>query len=527
MTEMSTVSSTNALAPVLDVRDLVKDYPGQRALDGASFEVLPGEIHGLLGENGAGKSTLIKCVAGAIRPTSGEIRVGGEVVTPRSAKDAHDLGISIIHQQSNLVDTLSIADNLAIGAGAGLLIRPRAERRQVREVLDGVGLDLDPRTLVSSLRPHESAMVSVAKALHAQARLIILDEPTTALAAEETDVLFGQIRALAAKGVAFVYVSHRLGEVFRLVDRVTVLRSGRRIGTWEQPAQHQTAIMDAIVGDKVPQRPETSSGPDRGNVVLDVKALAVDPCESVTFEVHEHEVVGLAGLTGSGAEEVATVLSGASSSRGGSIAVRGKQTRLSSPRRSIGAGIATIPKDRHREALLPGFSILENASLASSGRFLTDPVTRTVRGRRERKSVVAAMESLRVKATGPQQNVSTLSGGNQQKVVIARWLLEHFSTYVFIDPCAGVDIGAKAEIYNIIRQRARHGAAVVFTSSEPEEYQRVCDRVLVFHQGRIVADLTGADIAEATIVRYSLDPPVEAASPRPATPAPEQKEVVS
>jgi ABC-type sugar transport system ATPase subunit len=519
--------ATATVTPVLDVRDLVKDYPGQRALDGASFEVRPGEIHGLLGENGAGKSTLIKCVAGAVRPSSGEIRVGGEVVTPRSASDAHDLGISIIHQQSNLVGTLSIADNLAIGAGGGFLVHPRAERRAVRSVLEGVGLDLDPRALVGELRPHESAMVSVAKALRAKARLIILDEPTTALAAEETDVLFSQIRALAATGVAFVYVSHRLGEVFRLVDRVTVLRSGRHIGTWAEPSEEQTAIMDAIVGNKVPQRPEMSSGPAHGAVVISVDGLTVEPCESVSFEVREHEVLGLAGLTGSGAEEVATVLSGARRARGGSVSVRGRRTRLSSPRRAIAAGIATVPKDRHREALLPGFSILENASLASSGRFLTDPVSRTLRRKRERRSVLEAMDSLRVKATGPDQNVSTLSGGNQQKVVIARWLLEHFAAYLFIDPCAGVDIGAKAEIYNIIRQRARQGAAVLFTSSEPEEYQRVCDRVLVFHQGSVVAELRGDQILETAIVRYSLAPPSENANVRPTTPFTEAKEVAT
>ncbi|MBB3042843.1 sugar ABC transporter ATP-binding protein [Nocardioides soli] len=498
-----------AAVPVLDVRDLVKDYPGQRALDGAAFEVRQGEIHGLLGENGAGKSTLIKCVGGVVRPTSGEIRVVGQEVTLRSAKDAHALGISIIHQQSNLVGSLSIADNLAVGDSSSLLVHPRAERRRVREMLDEVGLDLDPRVLVASLRPHESAMVAVAKALHSHAKLVILDEPTTALSAEETDILFGQIRSLASRGTAFVYVSHRLGEVFRLVDRVTVLRSGRRIGTWDAPAENQPAILDAIVGDKVPQRAEQSNGPDRGRPLIEVRNLAVEPCADVAFVAHEREVVGLAGLTGSGAEEVASVLSGAVRPASGAVLVRGEEVRLGLPRRAIRAGIATIPKDRHREALLPGFSIRENISLASSGRFLTDPVSRTVRPDRERRAVTEAMQSLRVKATGPQQSVSTLSGGNQQKVVIARWLLEDFAGYVFIDPCAGVDIGAKAEIYNIIRARARAGAAVVFTSSEPEEYQRVCDRVLVFHQGRMVAELVGPEIEENAIVRSSLEPPAQ------------------
>ena len=510
---------TAGAVPILDVRDLVKDYPGQRALDGAAFEVRPGEIHGLLGENGAGKSTLIKCVGGVIRPSSGEIRVAGEEVSLRSAKDAHALGISIIHQQSNLVGPLSIADNLAIGSSSSLLVRPRAERRRVREMLDEVGLDLDPRRLVASLRPHESAMVAVAKALHSRAKLVILDEPTTALSAEETDILFGQIRALASRGTAFVYVSHRLGEVFRLVDRVTVLRSGRRIGTWDAPADNQSAILDAIVGDKVPHRPEQSSGPARGRPLLEVRDLAVEPCTNVAFVAHEHEVVGLAGLTGSGAEEVATVLSGARRPSGGTVLVRGEEVRLGLPRRAIRAGIASIPKDRHREALLPGFTIRENISLASSGRFLTDPVSRTVRSGRERRAVAEAMQSLRVKASGPQQSVSTLSGGNQQKVVIARWLLENFAGYVFIDPCAGVDIGAKAEIYNIIRERAREGATVVFTSSEAEEYQRVCDRVLVFHRGRVVAELVGSEIDENSIVRYALQPPAE--------PTPKQKEAVS
>jgi ABC-type sugar transport system ATPase subunit len=217
------------------------------------------------------------------------------------------------------------------------------------------------------------------------------------------------------------------------------------------------------------------------------------------------------------------VLSGARAARRGTVTVNGRPINVTSPRRSIRAGIATIPKDRHREALLPGFSILENTTLASSGRFLTDRVSRTMRSKAERKAVTETMTALRVKATGPRQNVSTLSGGNQQKVVIARWLLEEFSAYVFIDPCAGVDIGAKAEIYNILRQRARDGATVVFTSSEPEEYQRACDRVLVFHQGRIVAELSGDEINENTIVRYSLRPPDAPTGPGAAT---EEKEAV-
>lgn len=375
-------------------------------------------------------------------------------------------------------------------------------------MLEEVGLDLDPRTLVDSLRPHESAMVAVAKALHSRAKLIILDEPTTALSAEETEILFDQIRSLASRGTAFVYVSHRLGEVFRLVDRVTVLRSGRRVGAWDQPTAHQSAILDAIVGQKMQHRPErTPSSDGPGRPLIEVRGLAIEPCVDVSLIAHEGEVLGLAGLTGSGAEEVATVLSGAARPTSGLVRVRGKSVRLGQPRQAIRAGIATIPKDRHREALLPGFSISENISLASSGQFISDPATRCVRRGKEQQAVSEVMKSLKVKATSSRQNVSTLSGGNQQKVVIARWLMDNFAGYVFIDPCAGVDIGAKAEIYNIVRARAQSGSAVVFTSSEPEEYERVCDRVLVFHQGHVVAELVGDEIEENLIVRHSLKPP--------------------
>lgn len=495
--------------PLLEVRGLIKDFPGQRALDSVDFEVLPGEIHALLGENGAGKSTLIKCVAGAQPIDGGEILVDGEVAVLRNVGDARDLGISVIHQQGNLVADMSIVDNMAVGSGIDgktRIIHPRRERRAVAVLLERVGLDIDPETIVANLRPHESAMVSVAKALHANARLVILDEPTTALSAEETDVLFGQVRELASKGVSFVYVSHRLGEVFRLANRITVLRNGRRIQTWDHAEGNEQEIIDALVSTGKLRHPEILESYARDSVALDIRDLSTGPCEGVNLTVRDGEVLGLAGLAGAGADDVAASLAGNPPPRSGTITIRGVEATPSNPRAAIASGVATVPKDRHRQALLPGFSILENVTLPTTRNFITDPISRWLRQGKEKAAAQSVIDMLSVKATGPDQSVSTLSGGNQQKVVIGRWLLESYPLYVFIDPCAGVDIGSKAEIYSIIRDRAKDGAGVVFTSSEAEEYERVCDRVLVFHRGRIVAELTGSQIHESSIVRHSVTP---------------------
>jgi ABC-type sugar transport system ATPase subunit len=495
--------------PLLEVRGLIKDFPGQRALDSVDFDVLPGEIHALLGENGAGKSTLIKCIAGAQPIDGGEILVDGEVVELRTVGDARDLGISVIHQQGNLVADLSIVDNMAVGRGIDgrtRIIHPRRERQAVALLLERVGLTIDPDTVVADLRPHESAMVSVAKALHANARLVILDEPTTALSAEEIDILFDQVRELASKGVSFVYVSHRLGEVFRLADRITVLRNGRKIQTWDYAEGHEQEIIDALVSTGKLRHPEVLESYARDTIALEIRDLATGPCEGVSFTVHDGEVLGLAGLAGAGADDVASSLTGNPPARAGSITIRGAEVTPRSPRAAIEAGVAAVPKDRHRQALLPGFSILENVTLPTTRSFITDPVTRWLRRGKEKAAAQSVIDMLSVKATGPDQSVSTLSGGNQQKVVIGRWLLESYPLYVYIDPCAGVDIGSKAEIYSIIRDRAKDGAGVVFTSSEAEEYERVCDRVLVFHHGRIVAELTGSQIHESNIVRHSVTP---------------------
>jgi len=499
----------DAAKPILEVRGLVKDFPGQRALDGVDFDLYPGEVHALLGENGAGKSTLIRCIAGAHEPTSGEILVDGETVHLHTVGDARLQGISVIHQESNLVASQSITDNLGLGAvdrGKNPFMRMGKEHDKARQLLTSVGLDADPRRLVESLRPHEAAMVAMARALHTKARIIILDEPTAALSAVEIEVLFRQIRELATKGVAFVYVSHRLGEVFRLADRITVMREGRRVGRWNTPIGNETLIVDALVGDDSIREAKVPTDFMHDETLLSVDALAVGLGEGVSFSVRKGEVLGLAGLTGAGAEETAAALSGNPPPQSGVVSIGGKVANVNSPLKAKRSGVATVPKDRLRQAILPGFSVRENMSLASIALFTTDRLTHLVNRAPERQAVQRMIDAMHIKTPSTERNISTLSGGNQQKVVIARWLLQDYPVYVFVDPCAGVDIGAKSEIYGLILERARAGSAIVFTSSEAEEYQRVCHRVIVFHEGKVSAELTGDGITETAIVRHAIDP---------------------
>ena len=496
--------------PLLEVRGLVKQYPGTRALDGVHLEVRAGEVHALLGENGAGKSTLIKCLAGVVHPDAGEILMDGRVVEIPDARTASNLGITVIHQHSNLVPDLTVAENLFLGERfprrAGILLDRRRMLADARPLLQTVGLPDVANKVVAELRPHEAAMVSVARAIRAQARLIIMDEPTTALTYEEVQTLFGQIRRLAGQGVGFIYVSHRLVEVFDIADRLTVLRNGRRTGSWDQDAANEKAVVDAIIGDErelIEHRGDEAN--ERGPVELAVRGLRVGGAVlGVDFEVHGGEVLGFAGLAGSGAEEAVGALYGFPVASAGEIVLDGHAIRPRHPADAKAAGIAFVPKDRHAQAILPGFSIRENISVASTRMYRTDAVIRWLRRGPEREAAQRVFNDLHIKAPSTATEIDALSGGNQQKCVIGRWFTRDYRLYLFVDPCAGVDIHSKSEIYDLIRQAAARGAAVIFTSTEVEEFPRVCDRVLVFREGRVVGEMHGADVDENTIVRLSL-----------------------
>jgi ABC-type sugar transport system ATPase subunit len=496
-------------APLLEVRGIVKDFPGQRALDHVSLTVRRGEIHALLGENGAGKSTLIKVVTGVYQPDAGEILVEGRSVRFASPHDAQAAGIAVVHQHGNLVPSMSVQENLLLGEPLprrmGLLVNWSVVRARARQLLERVGLSVAPSAPVASLRPDEVAMVSIAKAIATNARLIILDEPTTALLPREVDILFGHMRRLAAEGHGFVYVSHRLAEVFDIADGATVLRDGRRVWSCtDRAGLDRDHVVAAIVGK------EAASGADearvrleQGSVALEVEGLTSAHVHDVSFTLRAGEILGLAGLPGSGAEETLDLLYGRTAPTAGSIRVQGTTVRFASPRDAVAAGLALVPKNRLAEAALTGFSVRENVSLPSLVRLISDPVLRLVRRGAERRLVVEVVERLNVKTTGIEAKIDSLSGGNQQKAILARWLGSGARVYLLNSPTAAVDVGAKAEIYRLLNEIADAGAAVLFTSTEVEEFPRLCDRVIVFCEGAVAGVLTGNQITEAEILRLA------------------------
>lgn len=493
---------------LLEVRNLVKQFPGTRALDGVDLVIRTGEIHALLGENGAGKSTLIRIVCGANKPTQGRILVRGAEVALSSPHDALTLGIAVVHQHFNLVPQVSVAENLFLSQSmprrAGLFVDWRAMERQAAKLLDRVGLDLDPRREVSALRPDEAALVAIAKAIGSDARLIVLDEPTTALLPNEVAILFSHMRRLAQEGHSFLYVSHRLSEVFEIADHVTVLRDGRNAGNWSRADMNRRAIIDAIVGGGRQFSDDTVAADAAfGPVALRAEGLSGGRVADLSFEVREREILGFAGLPGSGAEEALDLIYGRYRTTGGKLILRGAEAAFRSPRGAKAAGIALVPKDRHAESLLPGASVRENIALPNLKQYLADPVLRFIHRGRERNATREVAKRLSVKMSSIEAPIASLSGGNQQKAVLGRWVASGARTFLLNSPTAAVDIGAKAEIYELIHHIAAGGAAVIFTSAEIGEFPRVCHRVLVFREGRVVGELLGSAATESNILNLA------------------------
>jgi ABC-type sugar transport system ATPase subunit len=500
-------------SPVLTVHDVIKDYDGQRALDCMDLEVRAGEVHALLGENGAGKSTLIKAVAGVIPYESGSVRVAGEPLAPSDPQASRHAGVAVVHQHGNLVPALSVGENLLLGEGfprrTGVLLDRRRMDGETRGMLEQVGLaHISPRTLASDLKPHEAGMLAVAKALRTHAKLIVLDEPTTAFTPHEVEVLFERLRSLKQEGTAFIYVSHRLAEVLEISDRITVMREGRRIGTWDRGDLTHDELVDHLVGDERLAHKhaddQQARSVARGAPVVEIRGLRSPTLRGVDVTVHEHEVLGLAGLPGSGAAEVLNVLFGLVPREGGDVELDGKPVKVHDPVGAREAGFALIPKDRHAQAVLPGQSVRENVTIASTGAFRADPVVRWMKRGAERAKTKELVSQLTIKTRGGEQDISSLSGGNQQKVVLARWLTRGSRVFLFDDPCAGVDIQSKKEIYDLIGDLAAEGHGVVVTSTELEELVRACHRVVVLFEGEVVGELVGDQITEQSILRLSF-----------------------
>jgi ribose transport system ATP-binding protein len=487
-----------------------------QALDNVSFSVGHGSIHAIAGQNGAGKSTLIKILSGAEVPDAGTIMVGGRPVRPRSPQEAQDAGIQTIYQELSLVPQLSVAENILLGElphRAGRLVDWSRMRRTAEEALGRIGFWLDVRQPVERLSVAEQQAVEIAKVLHRKARIILLDEPTSALPPPDVGALFTVLRSLAASGVTLLYISHRIEELYNLCDAVTVLRNGRRTASFTTADSRPADVVSAMVGSELTgsleqvalsgQRPPRLGTGQPGEVLLTVRDVAEEgKVSGVSFDLHAGEVLGLAGLVGSGQSELAALLAGARHPTGGTVTFGGKRLRLRSPSEAIKAGIGYLPQDRKSQGIVPDLSVAGNITLASLPMFSRLSVRN---GRREVRTAQSLAARLDMRIAGVMQPMKTLSGGNQQKAIIARWLVRSVRLLICDEPTRGIDVGAKEEIYRLIREFAAGGGTVLIASSELSEAM-MCDRVLIMARGRISGELRHDDIdpqGKAIISRFA------------------------
>lgn len=483
---------------LLEVRAVTKRFPGVVALDRVEMLVEPGEVLAVIGENGAGKSTLMKILAGVQSADSGQLLVDGEsleIVSGVGVEAALAAGIALIHQELNLADNLDIASNIFLGReprrGPGrVLIDHRQAHERSRRFLRMVGLDLDPATPVSELSIGRQQLVEIAKALSVDARVLIMDEPTSSLSEVEAESLFAVIEQLRDAGRSIVYISHRLGEVLRLADRVTVLRDGANAGELSGAEITHDAMVRLMVGRDI-ELSGRRTDPELGDVVLEARGLrsAAFPAHGLDFSIRSGEIVGLAGLVGAGRTELLETVFGITRALGGRLQIGESDLLPSDPFAAIEAGLALVPEDRKRQGLVLEMSVGANLSLASLKR---DAWAGWLNRRRERSISDEMIGRLRVKTPGREQVVRYLSGGNQQKVVLGKWLAMEPRVLLMDEPTRGIDVGAKQEIYELMEELALRGVAILFVSSEMEEVLRMSDRVLVMHEGRIAGELDRA-----------------------------------
>jgi ABC-type sugar transport system ATPase subunit len=497
-------------APLLRMRGICKSFPGVLALDGVDFSVAAGEIHALLGENGAGKSTLLKILAGAQPPDQGRIELEGEPIELESPFDAQERGIVTIYQEFNLIPSLTVAENVFVGREPlrfGLVDWPRM-RRETRTITGRVGLDLNPDRLVADLSVAEQQMVEIAKALAVSSRLIVMDEPTSALAEGEVARLFQICRDLKAEGIGIVFVSHRLDEVKALCDRLTVLRDGRLVGSADVAAVEIDDIIKMMVGREIDRLFERRGTHRTGEPALRVEGLSAegdprDPAatrlDDISFSVAKGEIVGLAGLVGAGRSELARSIFGADRISRGRVVVDGDEVDLHSPAGAIEAGIGLVPEDRKQQALFLALAVRLNLSIAALGR-LTSKLG-FVDERAETVMVDDYQRRLDIKMASPNVEVGNLSGGNQQKVVLARWLALQPRVLIVDEPTRGIDVAAKAEVHQLLFELAEAGIAILAISSELSEILTLSDRILTMREGRVTGDVRIEEASEERLMQ--------------------------
>ena len=491
---------------LVSMEGIDKSFPGVHALDGARFELRAGEVHALVGENGAGKSTMMKILSGIYHKDAGHIQYQGKEVTIPSPRAAQHLGISMIHQELNLMPHLTLAQNVYIGreprGGLPFMLAENRINAQTQTLFDSMRLKLDPRTKAADLTVAKQQMVEIAKALSFNSQVLIMDEPTAALTELEIEELFRIIRELRGRGVGIVYISHRLEELKQISDRITVMRDGRYVDTVQAADVPISRIISMMVGrtiyESAPEVPEETGQP----VVLEVKNLSRGVAlRDVNFKLRKGEILGFAGLMGAGRTEVARAVFGADPIDSGEIYIEGKRVQIKSPSDAVAHGIGYLSEDRKRYGLALGLDVEANVVLASFKKFLDGSML--VNSTRTRATAQHYVDALSVKTPSLQQQVKNLSGGNQQKVVIGKWLTADTNVLIFDEPTRGIDVGAKSEIYRLLNDLAAQGKAIIMISSELPEVLRMSHRIVVMCEGRITGELSAAEATQERIMQFA------------------------
>ncbi len=497
------MTTTNHGRVLLEMKGIGKTFPGVKALEGVNLTVREGQVLALLGENGAGKSTLIKILSGAYTRDEGEILFDGRPADIKAPADAEQLGISTIYQEFNLAPNMTIAENIFLGhlpARAGRVDWARVKQRS-RELLDSLEVDLPVDALTGSLSVAQQQMVEIAKALNRNTRILVMDEPSAVLGEKDIENLFAVVRKLQATGIGIIYISHRLREIFELADEVTVLKDGRYIDTRQVADVTMDELVRLMIGRDLEDVYPKRNG-EAGEVVLEVSHLAqAHLARDVSFQLRAGEIIGFAGITGSGRTEVARVIFGADRATAGEMTLLGAPYRPRSPRDAINHGVALVSEDRKRQGLLLKLQVYFNTTVSGLDRLTTFGVLRL---KDELSLVRKWITSLRIKTPSPQFPVVNMSGGNQQKVILARWLSLGIKVFIMDEPTRGIDVGSKSEIYQIMADLAEQGVAIIMISSELPEVLGMSDRVMVMREGRMVKELTRAEATEEKVMLYAV-----------------------
>ncbi len=485
---------------VLELEHIRKEYPGVIALKDVSLQLKKGEILALIGENGAGKSTLIKTCSGAVIPTSGKIHVNGKTFDRMTPQLASENGIAIIYQEFNNVGELSAAENLFLGHAIrrGVAIDRKAMNREAKKAFDQLGINIDPKELVKNLTVGYQQMIEIAKAIQQNARVLIMDEPSAPLTSNEVRNMFKVVRKLQADGVAIIYISHRLEEIFELSDRIEVIRDGEYIDTLITKNATEDQLIKLMVGREMTQKfPPRPNYTDMNETVLELKNVYGNGDKDISFKLHKGEVLGLGGLVGAGRTEIAEVIFGAAEKEQGQIFMNGKEIHPKSPREAINLGIALVPEDRKRHGALLGTSIKHNINMPIYERISKLSV---INEKEEKRIAEKYEKEIQIKTPTLDQLVKNLSGGNQQKVILGKWLAADSQVIIFDEPTRGIDVGAKFEIYKLINDLVKGGRSVLMISSEMEELMGMSDRILVLSEGRTTGALEKGEFNSETIM---------------------------